>query len=269
MMIEIFRTGEYNSTNGPVKFTEEDLDRIVANYDDKEENQKAPLVHGHPINNEPAVGWVEKVKRYGNLLMAKVKNLSQDTIDLIKSSGLKNVSVCLHKKYDLVHVGLLGSSRPAVKGLEPLSLSLDVDENELIILSQNDNVENQIILKREKELDDHKNNLTMENYFEKSVEKGIISPNAKDKIINYISKLPENLEFEEKFDIGKELEQLVKMSSNLTDKMKFNDNVIDNELLHSSTPEGRMYLHEQATRLTKEKEINYSNAINELLNRKD
>jgi len=66
---EIFRTGMWTDAAGNTKdWSKEDLDAIVANY--KPEDEEAPLVVGHPETDSPAYGWVEGIKRVGDMFAA-------------------------------------------------------------------------------------------------------------------------------------------------------------------------------------------------------
>lgn len=59
MWLEIFKTGTHTSANGEThEFTEERLDEIANLYNaqcEKSQSAMAPVVKGHPQNNEPAL----------------------------------------------------------------------------------------------------------------------------------------------------------------------------------------------------------------------
>ncbi len=62
---EIFKTGKHTSDKGITnEYTNEDLDKIVSNYNPEE--HEAPIVIGHPKTNAPAYGWIEKLQRVGD-----------------------------------------------------------------------------------------------------------------------------------------------------------------------------------------------------------
>jgi len=60
MLIEVFKTGCHTDANGTTQeYTAEMLNTIVTKYHalvDGKPNNMAPLVKGHPQNNEPALG---------------------------------------------------------------------------------------------------------------------------------------------------------------------------------------------------------------------
>lgn len=127
---EIFAVGKWNG----MEFSPEDLDQIVANFDTLRENHKVPLKLGHndeqPVTDgQPALGWVDRVYRQGNKLLADFTNLPKTIYEAIKKRLYRTVSVELlmnteHKgskyKYVLDAVALLGADHPAVNTLGDL-----------------------------------------------------------------------------------------------------------------------------------------------------
>ena len=115
---EIFRTGTWTDAAGNTKeWSKEDLDTIVANY--KPEDEEAPLVIGHPETDSPAYGWVEGIKRVGEVLFAKGKDVVSEFEDMVKQGLFKKRSIRLTPDgTSLLHIGFLGAAAPAVKGLE-------------------------------------------------------------------------------------------------------------------------------------------------------
>jgi len=116
--IEICKAGTFTAKNGEkVTLTKGDLDNIAASYDPKERD--APLVFGHPEDNHPAFGWVEKMKRTGEILLAQFQKVPEAVKELVNAGHYKKVSVSLMAdKKTLRHVGLLGAVQPAVPGLK-------------------------------------------------------------------------------------------------------------------------------------------------------
>jgi len=128
MWIEIFRTGKHTDAAGNTReWTEDDLDKIVENYDPK--SHEAPIVIGHPKDNAPAYGWVESLKREGNVLKAKLKQLIPEFVDMVKKGLFKKRSISLYPDLTLRHVGFLGAMPPAVKGLKDIAFQ----ENDKLI----------------------------------------------------------------------------------------------------------------------------------------
>jgi hypothetical protein len=119
---EIFKAGSYPQGD----FNESDLDQVVANY--KPADHEAPLVIGHPKKDDPAFGWVDAVKREGNKLLARFKQVVPEFSEAVNQGRYKKVSVRLRKSEDgwnLMHVGFLGAAIPEVKGLKPVQFSED------------------------------------------------------------------------------------------------------------------------------------------------
>lgn len=126
---EIFRTGTHTSLNGQTKdFSETDLDTIASSYDPQQ--HEAPIVIGHPETNAPAYGWIEKIKRVGDRLIAFPKQVSNEFSELVKTGAFKKRSISITPDLQLNHVGFLGAAAPAVKGLKDVEFAENVDELE-------------------------------------------------------------------------------------------------------------------------------------------
>ena len=126
---EIFRTGTHTSLNGQTKdFSETDLDTIASSYDPQQ--HEAPIVIGHPETNAPAYGWIDKLKRVGDRLIAFPKQVSSEFSELVKTGAFKKRSISITPDLQLNHVGFLGAAAPAVKGLKDVEFSENADELE-------------------------------------------------------------------------------------------------------------------------------------------
>ncbi|MBF0334554.1 MAG: hypothetical protein HQL38_06400 [Alphaproteobacteria bacterium] len=132
--IEIFKVGTHTSMSGhPFTFTAEDLAKVAAAY--APDAHKAPLVIGHPKLDDPAYGWVESLEVRGGSLWAEVDGLDPDLVEAIKAGRYKNVSAAFYAPDDannpapgamyLRHVGFLGATAPALKGLKPVAFADD------------------------------------------------------------------------------------------------------------------------------------------------
>ncbi len=114
--IPIFRTGTHTDSAGNTKtWTDQELDHIVSAYNPAK--HEAPVVIGHPKDNAPAYGWVEKLKREGEMLYMKMKDIIPAFADMIAQKMFKKRSISLYPDGTLRHVGWLGAMPPAVKGL--------------------------------------------------------------------------------------------------------------------------------------------------------
>jgi hypothetical protein len=116
MWIAVFRVGTWTDSAGRTKtWTEEDIDRIVSTYDPSK--SEAPVVIGHPKDNAPAYGWVEALKRDGEILWAKIKDIAPEFKEWLEKKLYKKRSISLYPDGSLRHIGFLGAAPPAVKGL--------------------------------------------------------------------------------------------------------------------------------------------------------
>lgn len=160
MWIEIFRTGNHTSKSGEtIDYDAEKLKLIEQTYNQKvldSASFEAPLVKGHPNDNDPAFGWVEKLARKGDRLLAKLKDLNNDIVNDVRAGKFKKISVALYPDLMLRHVGLLGAASPAVKGLKPVSFSENSDFREYSEFRLN-------ILKDRNEMESEINSLKNEN----------------------------------------------------------------------------------------------------------
>lgn len=132
--VDICRVGNWIDKHGrTVTLTTNDFDKIVASYNPKE--REAPLVFGHPVENGPAFGWVSSLRRAGEFLQAKFRQVSDVVCKLVDEHHYKKVSCALGPDgKTLYHVGLLGAVQPAVVGLRDVKFTAG-DEDLVIELS--------------------------------------------------------------------------------------------------------------------------------------
>jgi hypothetical protein len=127
--MEIIRAGEYPQGDLAV----EDLDEVAKSYDVS--IHEAPLVLDHaPPGQEhqgPAYGWVESLKRVGETLVARLRQVPEEIKGLVVAGRYKHRSAEIFldfqgtgKKY-LKRIAMLGAAIPAVKGLAPLKFAED------------------------------------------------------------------------------------------------------------------------------------------------
>lgn len=120
--IPVFKTGAHTDTGGNTRtWTERDLDHIVNSYNPR--YHEAPVVIGHPKDNAPAWGWVESLKREGNTLYSKLRDIVPEFVDMVKNGLFKKRSISLYPDGSLRHIGFLGAAPPAVKGLPDFAFS--------------------------------------------------------------------------------------------------------------------------------------------------
>lgn len=123
--VPIFRAGTYpkqGSWNGEA--STDDLTRVVGNYDPQ--FHEAPLCAGHPKDNLPAYGWVDRLMVSGDTLYAKFRKVDPQFEEAVKAERFKKRSAAFYLGEDgkiagLRHVGFLGAMPPEVKGLADLN----------------------------------------------------------------------------------------------------------------------------------------------------
>lgn len=131
--IEIFKTGTHTDSKGATRtWSEADLNGIVGNFDAE---QSAPAVIGHPKTDDPAWGWVDKLRVEGGKLLASFRDLVPEFVESVRAGRYRKVSVALFPEHDgtfaLRHVGFLGATPPAVQGLAPANFQQG--ENDLVV----------------------------------------------------------------------------------------------------------------------------------------
>lgn len=134
--IEVFKTGKHiDSAGNQREWKEEDLDKIVALYTNQpaEERHDAPVVVGHPESNKPAYAWVEAIKRQGNVLLAKFRDIDEKFAELVNAKRYGKISIALYPNLMLRHIGFLGATPPAVKGLKAPEFNAESEYSEIEI----------------------------------------------------------------------------------------------------------------------------------------
>jgi len=125
-ILEIFRAGKQTDSSGKSReWTEEDLDKIVSQYEASE--HEAPIVIGHPKTDDPAFGWIDRVFREGKTLFAEVTEVAKEFREAVNQGFYKKRSISLYPDLTLKHVGFLGAVPPAVKGLADIKFNAAAD----------------------------------------------------------------------------------------------------------------------------------------------
>ncbi len=118
---DVFRAGTHTDMRGSKNsFDAATLDGIVSNYADQD---PVPVVVGHPEDDAPAYGWVDRIRRVGDRLQARLRDIAPAFREAVEEGRYAGRSVALLKGQDgtfsLRHIGFLGGAAPAVSGLAP------------------------------------------------------------------------------------------------------------------------------------------------------
>lgn len=130
--IEIFRAGTHTTDDGQsVEFSEVTVRMMAAAYDPA--RYEAPLVIGHPATDAPAYGWVKGLEYADGRLSAYVDDLDASFAGAVKAKRYRNISASFYRPdaphnpkpgvHYLRHVGFLGATPPAVKGLKAVNFA--------------------------------------------------------------------------------------------------------------------------------------------------
>lgn len=126
--IEIFRAGTQTDSKGVTRtFTAADLDQMIANHSAA---TAAPIVIGHPAHNDPAYGWTSAMKRDGDVLLGRFRDVHPEFAKSVEAGHYRGRSVRIAKGdngWFVDHVGFLGAKRPAIP-LAPLNYAAPTGE---------------------------------------------------------------------------------------------------------------------------------------------
>ena len=122
--IDVCRTGTWTDARGrQVDVTDATLDGLVAAHAAQD---PVPVVVGHPALDAPAYGFVEAVRRTGDRLQAKFRDLMPAFREAVEAGRYTARSIAI-KEGALRHVGFLGGRPPAVPGLAPTQFGSEAD----------------------------------------------------------------------------------------------------------------------------------------------
>ena len=122
---EIFAAGTHNGE----KYTEKDLDDMVAAFSELDFSPALKQGHVEDETGLPALGYVSNLRRIGSKLVADFVDMPKDISDAIASKRFSRVSAEIFHNFKragktfrrvLKAVALLGVEIPAVHGLKPL-----------------------------------------------------------------------------------------------------------------------------------------------------
>lgn len=144
--LEIFRAGKRTDSSGRSRgYTTADLDEAVESYNP--DHFKAPLIisriGGHNTGgiaddslaySELAFGYPERLKRVGDRLIAEFERIAPEFVQWVKEGRILDRSASFYLpdaptnphpgKFALRHIAALGTSPPAVKGMESMATAL-------------------------------------------------------------------------------------------------------------------------------------------------
>ncbi len=119
--VPIFKGGKQIDSHGCEHDGDALIDNAIAKFNIAV--HEPPAVIGHPKENAPAYGWVEGLKKQGDILLAKFKQVQPAFADMVKQGLFKKRSAAFYPDGSLRHVGFLGAMPPAVKGLSDVAFT--------------------------------------------------------------------------------------------------------------------------------------------------
>ncbi len=123
--IEIASEGWQTDMRGvPHYFSPARFRWIASQY--RPEWHEAPAVVGHPETDDPAYGWVSALREKNGTLEAKFAQMPKKFFRwAIEKGRMKKRSMSLFPDGRLRHVGFLGATPPAMRGLKNIAFSVD------------------------------------------------------------------------------------------------------------------------------------------------
>ena len=218
--VEIFKSGVWNGD----KYSDSDLDSLVMNFNKLSDKIKPPVKLGHSEDQDllkkeglPAAGWVSKLKRIGNTVMATLSDVPKKIADLIKRRAYKRVSAEIYpefssegKRYKTVlrAVALLGGDIPAIESLADIQALYASDKDAKWYIFTLDNFKKEggdITMLTEQEIQDLQQKA--KQYDELKVELDGLKKNY-DETSAELKKLQENNDDEDKEELKKKKKEL-------------------------------------------------------------
>jgi len=132
--IEIFKTGTHRDMAGVERtFDGAQLAASAAAYDPAIHD--APACVGHPKLDGPAYGWTKGLRYADGKLLADLHEVDPEFAELVRAKRYKHVSAAFYAPDSpanpvpgtlyLRHIGFLGATPPAIKGLKPVEFGAD------------------------------------------------------------------------------------------------------------------------------------------------
>lgn len=127
MKMEVFRSGDYGAKG---RYTDADLQKIADDY--QPQLLEAPLTFDH-AQAGPAYGWVARLQREGDRLVAVLKGVPDAVRNLVRTGAYKRRSIELLRRMPetgrpyLRAISLLGAATPQVKGLREICFAAAED----------------------------------------------------------------------------------------------------------------------------------------------
>lgn len=140
VQVTALKPGRYLDSNGTEReFTAEDLQATADAYDTS--LHEAPIVIGHPKHDDPAYGWISGVRFEDGQLKFEADRVNPQFSEMHRSGAFRKHSAALYPPNDPRnpkpgvwyprHLGFLGATPPAIKGLPQTEFS-DKDDSVLI-----------------------------------------------------------------------------------------------------------------------------------------
>jgi hypothetical protein len=119
--VPIFRGGKQIDSQGREHDGDALIEKAMAKFNAAVHEPSAVI--GHPADNAPAYGWVADLKKEGDLLLAKFRQVQPEFASMVGQGLFKKRFAAFYPDGSLRHVGFLGAAPPAVKGLPDVAFT--------------------------------------------------------------------------------------------------------------------------------------------------
>ncbi len=119
--IAISQKGKFRDSEGVERDLNADfLEQVIANTKEGD----APAVVGHPKDNSPAFGWATALRLNGDVLEAQFADTDDEFEQMVEKGLFRKRSASFYlNPPSLRHIGFLGATAPAIKGLREIQFS--------------------------------------------------------------------------------------------------------------------------------------------------
>lgn len=137
--IDIARAGTWRDMqHQEITLTPARFDTMIAQF--ATQSDGVPVVVGHPETDAPAYGWIAELRRQGDRLQAKLRDLMPAFRTAVEQRRFAGRSIALAGD-KLRHLAFLGGRAPAIPGLEPAQFAAPADCTVVFAAGDNGTVE--------------------------------------------------------------------------------------------------------------------------------
>lgn len=194
---DVCRTGTWtDAKNRTVTLSESTFDKLVSEYATAD---PAPICIGHPKHDAPAYAWVAKLRRVGDRLQAKLRDIEPQFRQAVEAGRYAGRSIAVTKGGVLRHIAFLGGRQPAVQGLSPSQFSTAAEHELTFAMGDYGTMQHEQVSAREielaarvRELEKGKTDAQVAELLRKHREAGRVTPGEMPMLTEFCARLADN-----------------------------------------------------------------------------